>query len=230
MTLSPDPGRIKAANHQIVERMRDDLAAFWSTLDLSRPQAARAALLEFVPLLTDRYGELAAVVAADWYDEAREAAGVAGRFTALPADLVPANVVQNRTRFGAQHLWTPNPDQTRVFLASALSRYVLQPGWDTIQQSAIRDPAASGWRRVARADGCDFCRMLAGRGGVFRRSTVRFASHDDCNCGAAPDWDPTAPEVDVMAYTASQRTTAMGPEQHARHNARVRAWIETNLP
>jgi len=213
--------RFKRANAGIVRLLRRDLDAFWATLDLSRPDAARDALLEFLPLLSDTYGDMAAAVAADWYDELREAAQVPGAFRAMPADLVPADVVRSRARFGAQHLWSPAPEQTLTFLASAMSKYVLQPGWDTIQGSAMRDPQASGWRRVTRPNGCRFCRMLAGRGGVYKKATAHFASHGNCNCAAVPDWDPSAPEVDVNQYVASQRTSRMSPEQRERHRARV---------
>lgn len=228
MTSSPDAGPIKAANAAITRRLKADLDTFWASLNLRRPEAARDALLDFLPLLTDRYGEIAAVVAAEWYDGVRDAAGVRGSFRARPAELVAPSVVQERARFGAQHLWTPQPEQTLSFLTTAMTKYALQPGWDTVLQSTRRDPQASGWRRVARTDGCDFCRMLEGRGGVYKEATVRFAAHGDCNCAAVPDWDPDAPEVDVMAYVASRRTSRMSPAQREAHNARVRDWIAAN--
>lgn len=221
MASPAEVARFKAANAGIVRLMRRDLDAFWATLDTRRPDAARDALLDFLPILSDTYGDMSAAVAADWYDDMREAAAVPGAFRAMPADLVPAETVRSRARFGAQHLWTPTPEQTLTFLSSAMSGYVLQPGWDTIQESAMRDPQASGWRRVTRPDGCRFCRMLAGRGGVYKKATAHFASHDDCNCAAVPDWDPSAPEVDVDQYVASERTSRMSPEQRERHRARV---------
>lgn len=203
---SADTLLLRQQQQGIVELATEALGSFWSSLDTSgAPETIRDALLRFTPVLAEQYGDLAATVAADWYDELRAAEGVRGRFRAPLAPVVPAEVVAARTRFGAQHLWTDTPGQTEVFLSSALTKYVLQPGRDTITRASILDPEASGWRRVTRAGSCRFCRMLAGRGGVYRKAVADFASHDDCNCAAAPSWDPDAPEVDVRAYEASRR-------------------------
>lgn len=229
MATPADVALIRAANAGLVRLATRDLQAFWASLNLDRPEAARDALLRFMPELTARYGEAAAVVAADFYDDLREAEPVRPGFRARMADPVPAEAVQQRTRFGAQHLFTDAPDQTLVFLASAATKYVLRPGWDTLTESAKADPAAVGWHRETRPGACDFCRMLAGRGGVYKESTVRFAAHDDCGCVAVPSWDASAPEVDVMAYVASERTSRMTPTQREAHNERVRDWMARNL-
>lgn len=206
--------------------MRRDLTAYWQTLDLGRPDMARDALLRYVPRLTTLYGEAAAVVAADWYDELRAAAAVGGQFTAVLADPFPARFVEERVRFGVRHLWTPTPEQTLEFLSGAASEYGLQPGRDTIANSVSSDPQGTGWHRETSATACKFCRMLAGRGGVYRSEAhATFAAHGNCNCVAVPSWDADAQEVPVSAYVASERTSRMSPEQRERHTARVRAYL-----
>jgi hypothetical protein len=182
-------------------------------------------LLEFVPVLTSTYGDAAATVAADWYDDVRASEGVRGRFAATLADPFPAEAVEARVRFGASHLFTATPALMLPFLSGAVDEYVLQPGRDTIQRSAVADPAASGWHRQASAGACNFCRMLAGRGGVYRQETAAFAAHGNCGCVAVPSWDADAPEVPVEAYVASERTSRMSPEQKERHTARVREYL-----
>lgn len=104
---------------------------------------------------------------------------------------------------------------------TVIPKYVLAASRATIITSVGRDPRASGWKRVTRVGACRFCRMLSGRGAVYKEATVHFASHGDCNCAAAPSWDPNAPEVDVSLYKASQRTTSMTPEQKRAHNALI---------
>lgn len=234
MPTAADVALIRAANNGLVTLALRDLTAFWGSLNLDRPEAARDALLRFMPELTARYGEAAAVVAADFYDDLRAAEGVRGRYVARMAPTVPTEHVQRRVRFGAQHLFTENPGQTLTFLTGAATKYVLQPGRDTITTNAAEDPQAAGWHRETRpsrtyTSGCDFCRMLATRGAVYKRATARFAPHDDCKCVAVPSWDANAPEVDVMAYVASERTSRMSPAQRERHNQRVRDWIASNL-
>lgn len=45
------------------------------------------------------------------------------------------------------------------------------------------------WRRVsAGAPDCDFCSMLIGRGAVYDADSVKFRSHDNCDC---------LPEIDL---------------------------------
>lgn len=210
MPDSEEVERFRAANVAIAGMMSADLGAVWATLDLSRPSAARNVLLETVPGLTTMHGEFSAAIAADWYDELRAIERIPGRFRAQLANPVPTEVVEQRVRYGARHLWTENPEQTRVFLDNATSEYALQPGRDTIQQSSIADPNSPGWHRETRpsdsyASGCGFCRMLAGRGGVFKRGTAKFSAHGGCHCVAMPSWDADAPEVPAEAYQASER-------------------------
>lgn len=181
--------------------------------------------MAFMPRLTTTYGEVSAVIAADWYDEVRASDSIAGRFAARPASPFPAEYVRDRTRFGVRHLWTERPEQTLSFLLGAANEYGLQPGRDTIASSSLADPKGSGWHRETRGDACKFCRMLAGRGGVYRESTASFAAHGHCNCVAVPSWDAAATEVPVSAYVASERTSRMSDEQRERHTARVRAYL-----
>ena len=222
---------IRAQNEAIVRLATRDLAAFWSTLDLSRPESARNALLRFTPVLVDQYGQAAASIAADWYEDVRAAERVRVPYRARVAEPVAPEVVAARTRYGAGHLFTDTPEVTQTFLASALTKYVLQPGRDTIVENARRDPAAVGWHRETRpsasyASGCRLCRLLAQRGAVYKDTTVRFAAHGDCKCVGVPSWDANAPEVDAIAYVASERTSRMTPGQKARHNARLQRAID----
>jgi hypothetical protein len=182
---------LRSASSGLVLLAKRDLEAFWASLDLSRPEAARDALLEFLPALTETYGEAAATVAADWYDEVRAAAGVRGSFAADMAGPVPVEKVQARTRFAAGHLFTDRPDAMLGFLTTeVVSKYVLQPGRDTIARSAARDGAV--WARVPTgAETCAFCLMLASRGFVYESegsAGSRSKFHGDCDCAVVPDW------------------------------------------
>lgn len=226
MPSAADIAQYRAQQAGIAALVKRDLTDFFTSLDLSRPEAARDALLAYMPTLVTEYGETAASVAADWYDDMRFAERVGGRFRAEMADAVADAVIESQVRFGATHLFTDNPTGTLDFLTLAATKYALYPGRSTIARSANRDPAASGWQRITRPGACKFCRMLAGRGGVYKRETVHFASHGDCNCAAVPSWDRSAPEVDVAAYVASERTSRMSPEQRERNTDRVRGFLD----
>lgn len=204
-----------------------DLEAFWASLNLSRPEAARNALLDFTQVLVATYGEAAASAAAEWYDEVRAAERVPGRFRAtmvVPDESMAMSQTVHRL---AGALFTDDPGRVLIGLASAAPKYALAGSRQTIVRSTARDPRASGWQRVVRPDACGFCRMLRGRGAVYREATVGFAAHKSCHCAAVPSWDPNAPEVDVRLYEASRRTSAMSPDEREAHAARVREYLAT---
>lgn len=184
-----------------------DLRAMFGSMDLSRPDAAAAALLEFVPALVLEYGDMAASLAADWYDEVRATEGIAGRFRASMMPSPYQDAAEPTARRAAGALFTSSPGDALTALESAVGKYALGAGRSTLTTSSDRDPQASGWQRVVRSGGCDFCKMLAGRGDVYKKATVHFAAHGHCNCAAAPSWDANAPEVDVSVYKASERQT-----------------------
>lgn len=211
-----------------IEALSDEtLQRFFTSLDLSNPRYARDALLEFVPALTTEFGDMSSLVAADWFDELRSAQGLPRSFRAQMAPATPADVVQQRVRYGARHLFTPTPELMLPFLQGAVQGYVLQPGRDTIQRSSVEDPDAAGWHRETRASetfvsGCGFCNVLAGRGGVYKWDTAPFASHDNCHCVAVPSWDHSAEEVPASAYVASARTAGWSQADRDEHNAVIR--------
>lgn len=203
------------------------LTGYFNSLNLNRPEAARDALLTFVPTLVAQYGQTAADVAADWYDEMRAVESVPGRYRAEPQESPYTDAVDPMVRRAAGALFTADPRGALVTLTGSASKYVLAAGRQTIVTATDRDPRARGWSRVTRSGACKFCQMLAGRpGAVYTERSAHFAAHGDCNCASVPSWDPNAPEVDVAQYEASKRTTAMTPEEKAQHNALIRRAVE----
>lgn len=219
---------LRQAQAELAGRAEADLTAYFESLNLDRPEAARDGLLETVPALTTAYGLAAATVAADWYDAVRADAGVGGRFRARMGDPFPAEFVQRRVRFGASHLFTERPADMLPFLTSAANEYVLQPGRDTVTMSTARDPKASGWQRVTTgARTCDMCGFLAARGAVYRSErSASFATHGHCDCVASPSWDPSAPEVPSRVYEASPRVSRMSAEQRQIQRERLKGGVE----
>lgn len=237
MASRDDVAALRAANDDLVTIVKRDLNSFWRTLDLSKPEAARDALIEYLPALVSEYGDMAATISADWYDEMRVKAGVTGRFAALAADSVGADVVEAEVRYAAGALFTDAPASALSILEGATARYVLNAGRDTIVNSSKKDPKAGGWYRIS-GGGCDFCNMLAARGAVYKEATADFAAHDHCRCGVAPSWDPSRPEADVKQYEGSKRMDAIrekaakgdanAQRQLRDHNARIRGYIEAH--
>lgn len=217
--------QLSQVNEQLIRMLDAELADLFSMLNLTDPGAVRDALLEVAPQLVTVYAEQAAVGSAEWYELVRRAQ-VGGQYYAAPAVGVVPAVVERNVRYAAADLFTDNPQMTLSKLSSGLSRHLLNTSRDTIILNTERDQQAYGWHRIARADSCNFCVMLSQRGAVYTKRGVDFAAHDDCRCRVAPSWDPSAPEVDVKAYEASQRTSKMTDEQKEAHNRNVRAWMD----
>lgn len=225
MPSTVDARSLRAGQAGVRALVVRDLTAFVNALDGSRPEQARDALLAFTPALVATYGQIAATMAADWYDLLRAEINIPGRFRAV--DTVPDETVAvvETVRRAAGVLFTDDPSPLLTSLQGPLGKYALSGSRATILASTSADPRASGWTRVTRAGACTFCKALAGRGAVYRRESVDFAAHGHCNCAAAPSWDPDAPEVDAQAYAASMRTSLMSDRQRQLHRARTRAWL-----
>lgn len=231
MVSASEAERLRQAQIGVRRLVERDLNRMWARVWSSfpdgptKPYNVRDAFLQSVPNLVNRYGEDAAAVAADWYEIQRDREGVGGSFRAVIAPSPYQDATEGMVRRTAGALWTPNPEAMLVGLRAATGKYVLAASRATVQRNVSRDPASSGWQRVVRPGACEFCRLLHGRGAVYRESTVHFAAHGDCNCAAAPSWDPNAPEVDVDLYEASKRTSQMSPEERERHNALIQRAI-----
>ena len=231
---------LRDAQNGIRSLVERDLRAFWLSLDLSRPEAARDALLAFTPALVEQYGEQAAAVAADWYDDVRAAERVRGRFRAEMVTPGEQEAVEGTVRRLAGDLFTDDPSPMLAGLLAAAPKFALAGSRLTVVRSTERDPQAAGWQRVIRGGACRFCRMLHGRGAVYKESTVNFAAHKACDCAAAPSWDPNAPEVDVRLYEASRRMTALrqraaagdrsAQRQIRDHNALIQRALDEYAP
>ncbi|MDQ5862547.1 MAG: hypothetical protein M3536_09840, partial [Actinomycetota bacterium] len=154
-------------------------------LNLSNPAAVRDALLEFLPVLTAQYGDVAATLAADWYDEARAASGASGRFRAITAPGVPTEAVEAKVRFLAGHLWTPDPAAILGGLRVAADKYVKQPGRDTMASNAKREGVRFA-RVPSGSKTCSWCLVLASRDAVYLSKKSAGGDghkyHGKCDC------------------------------------------------
>lgn len=208
------------------KRQQDDLAAlaydevlrFWRTLDLSDPIGVVRALEAFIPEVIRDYGDVGAAIAADFYDDLRDnSPGVRRAYAARLGDAVPIEQARASTRWAGK-TFVAGSTGPEVALANTLAitkRLTLAPARETVRVNAERDPDAKGWARYANADGCRFCRFLAGRGEVYSGESVRFAAHDSCGCVAFPAWGGKG--ASALQYVASSRTRS--DADRARVNA-----------
>lgn len=183
----------RTASSDLSKLVTAELAAYFAALDLSRPEATRNALLEFVPILVAEYGQVAAALAMEWYDQLRlESEDPGGYIAAIPPTAaVAAEQVTETVRFLAGQLWTPNPAAILSSLSLSTDKYVKQYGRDTIAWNADREGVP--WARVPTgAKTCSWCLILASRDAVYlseASATLRADGekyHGACDCQAVP--------------------------------------------
>ena len=199
-------------------------------LEGQSPAVVREALLDLVPGVAAKYGDAAAALAMDYYEFAREAAEVPGMYIPTPAPLAPPERFEGSIRWAVGAVVGDDPSFEALAgrLGGSVSRAVVDVATDTLVGAAQTDTRSRGWSRILEPGACGFCRMLADRGGVYTKDTVRFASHDNCRCAAAPQFSlgPGDREVSMLPYQVSQRRLS-DRERRARLD-RAKEYIAAN--
>lgn len=201
----------------VTEAALADTAALWTLPPAELPDA----MMDLAPGIVDTWRLAAASTGADWYDELRDKAGVAGRFSAIVELDDPG--AEALAGWAAEPLNQPTPDlaAARERLEGGLQKRMANAANLTVTRSAAEDPHARGYMRRTKAGACKFCRMVASRGAVYTKTSARFACHEHCFCEAVPAWGGKA--LPVHKYRPSDRP--MKPEDRAR----VKKWIADNL-
>ena len=195
----------------------DDTAALWTL----PPDELPTALMDLAPGIVDTWRLAAASAGADWYDQLRDTAGIAGRFSAIVELDDPG--AEALAGWAAEPLNQPEPDlaAARERLEGGLQKRMANAANLTVTRSATEDPHARGYMRRTKSGACKFCRMVASRGAVYTRSSARFACHEHCFCEAVPAWGGKA--LPVHKYRPSDRPATPADR------ARVKKWINENL-
>lgn len=173
-----------------------DVLRLWPALDLTRLDRTYPAWADAVSLLVTRNRQTSAGLAAAYVRAFRavkiglEPAPIV-LASALDAEqlaisLRVASLIAVKRATAAGFDLTQVSDKASVLTSGTVARLVMDAGRDTVLQTVAADPKARGWHRVLGGHGCDFCRMLAGRGAVYTATTGRFHAHDHCGCSAEP--------------------------------------------
>lgn len=164
-------------------QLRDFLSSFRLDGD---PVRVRNALLQFFPELVTTYGDVSALLAADFYDMLRDVPPTAASFrTAFAAPVDPAKA-EGATRWAVGALFAEDVPLFTSQILGSTQRLVTQRGRDTIFDNAGRDPVRTSVARVpSGTDTCTFCIMLASRGAVYTDLVSAGEMndfHDNCDC------------------------------------------------
>lgn len=195
----------------LVQEAETDLQVVWNST--TTPEQAASALHDVLPALINQYGQAAAAVAAEWYDNLRASQGIPGSFTAMPEDIPDPG---GNELVGWATATAQDTTSMQSLVVGGMTRRILNFSRGTVTSNSVADKHARGWQRVGSGE-CSFCAMLISRGAVYTEATADFAAHDHCECSATPAWvDRPNP---VQPYTPSSRDISDADR------ARVRAWI-----
>jgi hypothetical protein len=171
--------------------------ALWPILDPERLDATFAAWANAVRVIVNAQRVTSARLAAGYYTTLRRVEHpAASTFTPVLAGPVNSRAL-HVSLLVAGPISVKNAMQRAVPLARASDvaaarsagesmRHALGAGRETISRSVARDPASTGWQRVASAGACDFCASLADGEIVGGEDAVQFEAHALCSCTAEP--------------------------------------------
>ena len=188
MPTRSDVDALVRANQAIRRLGERELASLWASLDLDDAAATRDALLRVMPLLVEQFGDLAATVAADLYEQWRDAAQVRGAAAVLAPAAAPEQVAGS-VRYAVASLFGI-PDKQAVFAlltGDVLDRLVSNQARETFELNATRDDVR--FARVPVGATCEWCLMLGSRGAVYRSTDRAARSHGNCDCVIVPSFD-----------------------------------------
>lgn len=198
------------ANRALERDIERDLRRLWAGLDARSVEGKRDALLDVLPSLVQRYGEVAAAVAAEYFEE------ITGLDAFIP-DFDFQDGVAGVVRYGIGHSFAGNDPKALALISGGARRFMLQYGRSTMYDSAAGHPGVF-YARVPEAGACQWCRLLASRGAAYtsknRASVVTEGKregesfHDECRCSVTAARDdselPYDPEPLYNEYISAR--------------------------
>lgn len=175
-------------NMRILEdRVNHDLSVAYSKVMRLTPEQIRDALVELVPALIDKYGSIAAAMAADWFEQLTE-------LKAVVPDLYQPQGWQANTRWALSPLFDGTQDLRSAFvhLVEVSKREVKNHGRSTIAHSVRQYSNVLYARVMTGPSNCSFCVVLSSRGPVYGSAqTAKIDQegekyHANCDCVAVP--------------------------------------------
>ena len=95
---------VRALNQASLLAQRD-FEKLWAKVRSLTPRACRNVLVEAVPGIVYKYGQMAALAAAEYYESERSAARPGEGFDAELSDGVPIEQITNAVRYACGHLF-----------------------------------------------------------------------------------------------------------------------------
>lgn len=193
MPTRSELARLTAANDELTTQLQRAIRRAWGALGAATADEKRDVMLDVLPGLIREHGQVAAVIAAEFFEATTGA-------TATIIDPVEDAAVLESTRYLAGRLYDGREAAFLTGITSMATRNMLQHGRSTTYESALRTPGIF-YARAPEPGACNWCLLLSSRGAVYASSTeavkVSVARgkggrrpgedfHDSCRCDAIP--------------------------------------------
>jgi hypothetical protein len=192
-----DVTQLRSVEERVSELAIGEFRQFVKKVDWTKTKdnsAVLAALTKAAVIrIINRYALMEAMLAADFYDESRVAAGVKGFYRAKTQPAPATEGIEQQVGYAARWLFgkTPQPSKMFNFIEGEIDKKVKAAYRDTIAVSAEQDPAQPRLRRSI-AGTCNFCKTLAHRDysmavrGADRSKVNQY--HPGCKCVPVAVW------------------------------------------
>lgn len=212
MATPAQAAKFDRANRKLESEIKRDIRRVWGALEAFSSEGKRDALLDLLPSLVTKYGDVAAAVAAEYFEE------ITGLEAFVP-DFDFNDGVEGVVRYGIGHSFAGNDPKALALISGGARRFMLQYGRSTMYDSAASHPGVF-YARVPESGACQWCRMLASRGAAYtskkRASVVTEGKragesfHDECRCSVTAARDdselPYDPEPLYNEYLTARNT------------------------
>lgn len=215
------------ALNAVTERMRPQLAQLleeqvdW-TADVA---TVREQVIAIMQAVCGASSDVAARIAAEFYDDLRAEFGIDDGFSAYVDSGRDPDATEGAVRAFVDDLLEGRRD---AFVAKCVDRAdaeTRRAANTCTVSNARRDPKRPRYARVPTgAETCRFCIMLASRGFAYHSEELASHAHANCVCRVIPSWDksPAAESYDPSYYFDVYRNPDDHPEVTDAINARRR--------
>ena len=197
----------------LADALAQQLPAAWGALlDIDDLEPSLPGFIAGVSALVHTYGRTSGAIAARYYQAARDAAGISGKVTIVPAKPPVYGELDTGIRWATKGLWSEDPDidAAQSLVQGVAERATLDVGRNTLLEAIHRDRHARGWARVVEPGACSFCIMLATRGAVYRQVSGNFRAHNNCRCTLEPIFGPWEPSAQMRQWQALYKSSTRG--------------------
>lgn len=205
--LPSDVDEHRAQINGITTLAESDIATYAASIVSESPDRAAPQLRAATSAVVDRYGDLAAVSGALFYETNRPRPG----FTVELQSGAISDQITSAMGWALAPLFAPEgfllgPGETVTRLAAITQQFVAGADRATIREASRRDATSTGVVRQARTDACAFCALMSAQ------SVADDRWHNNCKCVDVPTWeDSPAPFSEA---TERHSAAFVGARQH----------------